>query len=169
MTPASPVLHLLCGKIAAGKSTLAARLAAPAGTILLSEDAWLEALFSDQMTSIADYVRCTEKLRTILGPHVSALLEAGVSVVLDFPANTVETRKWMKTILKETSAFHQLHVLTTPEKDCLARLHSRNAGGGHPFAATEEQFHQFSSHYVAPSPEEGFNVIFHSAAKEAAV
>lgn len=39
-----PTLHMLCGKIASGKSTLAARLSATPGTVLVSEDAWRTAL-----------------------------------------------------------------------------------------------------------------------------
>ena len=37
------------------------------------------------------------------------------------------------------------------------------ARGDHPFAATEQQFSQISRHFVAPSPDEGFNVIVHKA------
>ena len=36
-----PVLHMLCGLISSGKSTLAARLAAEPGTVLITEDDWL--------------------------------------------------------------------------------------------------------------------------------
>jgi predicted kinase len=39
-------LYLLCGKIAAGKSTLARRLAARPATLLISEDHWTSNLFS---------------------------------------------------------------------------------------------------------------------------
>lgn len=152
---------MLCGKIAAGKSTLAARLARERGTVLVAEDDWLGALFADQMSTGADYVRCASKLRQVMGPHVAALLNAGVSVVLDFPANTVETRAWMREILAETSASHQLHVLNAPDEVCLARLRERNAGGAHAFAATEAQFHAFTRHFVAPTPEEGFTLVIH--------
>ena len=157
------MLHMLCGKIASGKSTLAARLAEADGTVLVSEDVWLNALFADQMTTPRDYVRCAAKLRSAMGPHVSALLNADVSVVLDFPANTVEARDWMRSILDATGAGHALHVMTTPDETCLRRLHARNAGGDHPFAATEEQFALFSKHYVAPSPDEGFTLVRHYA------
>lgn len=157
----SPTLHMLCGKIAAGKSTLASRLGDDPHTILVSEDDWLNALFSDQMASIPDYLRCASKLRAVMGPHIASLLNAGVSVVLDFPANTVEARDWMRAILDSTNASHQLHVLTVSDALCLARLRERNRDGDHPFAATEEQFHRMSRHFVPPSPEEGFNLVMH--------
>lgn len=161
MSSTTPTLHMLCGKIAAGKSTLANKLGSRNGTVLVSEDDWLHALFSDEMSSASDYVRWASKLRSVMGPHISSLLNAGVSVVLDFPANTVDTRNWMRSILKETSASHQLHVLCAPDELCLRRLRNRNAQGDHPFAATEEQFRQFSKHFVAPSQAEGFNLVMH--------
>lgn len=161
MPHTSSTLHLLCGKIAAGKSTLAAQLAKQDGTVLISEDAWLSALFSDEMSTGADYVRCAAKLRSAMGPHVTALLRAGVSVVLDFPANTVETRAWMRGLFESAQAQHQLHLLDVPDELCLARLHRRNTQGDHAFIATDEQFRQFSKHFAPPSPEEGFDIVRH--------
>ena len=157
----SPTLHMLCGKIAAGKSTLAAHLGNLPGTVLIAEDDWLNVLFTDELHSLSDYVRCSSKLRRIMGPHVAAVLNAGVSVVLDFPANTVEQRRWMRGILENTTAAHQLHLLEAPDEVCLARLRARNSQGDHPFAVTEAQFHQFSGYFVAPSPDEGFTVFRH--------
>ena len=156
-----PTLHLMCGKIASGKSSLAAKLGGMEGTVVIAEDDWLSALYADEMSSIADYVRCTSKLRKIVGPHVASLLNAGASVVLDFQANTVEARTWMRGILAQTNAAHQLHVLEVPDAICLARLRARNASGDHAFAATEEQFLQISKHFVAPTKEEGFTIIQH--------
>ena len=161
MSETSPTLHMLCGKIASGKSTLAARLVEQDGTVLIAEDAWLNDLFSDQMSSGPDYVRCAAKLRIAMGPHIASLLNAGVSVILDFPANTVENRDWMRGILSATGAAHRLHVLATPDEVCLARLRERNARGEHAFAVTDEQLRRFSRHFVAPSPDEGFDLEVH--------
>ncbi len=157
----SPTLHLMCGKIAAGKSALAAKLGSLDATVVIAEDDWLSALYSDEMSSISDYVRCTSKLRKIIGPHVASLLNAGVSVVLDFQANTIEARIWMRGILAQTNADHQLHVLDVSDEICITRMRARNASGNHPFAPTEEQFLQLSKHFVAPSADEGFNIVRH--------
>lgn len=154
-----PTLHMLCGKIAAGKSTLAARLGRLPRTVLMAEDDWLNALFAEDLHSLRDYARCSSRLRRIVGPHVAALLKAGISVVLDFPANTAEQRSWMREILGQVDAAHQLHVLAVPDEVCLARLRERTLQGGHPFSVSEAQFHQFSSHFAEPSRDEGFNVV----------
>lgn len=157
-------LHLVCGKVAAGKSTLAAKLAAADNTILISEDEWLAALFADELQRPKDYLRCATKLRAAMGPHIGMLLDNGTSVVLDFPANTVESRVWMRGLLDRSNADHQLHVLMPPDKVCLARLQERNASGLHPFTVTEEQFREISSHFNPPKPEEGFNLVIHEGA-----
>lgn len=159
-----PTLHLVCGKIAAGKSTLAARLAAADGTVLVAEDAWLAALFGDEMTTGADYVRYAARLRSAMGPHVTALLTAGLSVVLDFPANTVESRLWMRGIFEAAGAGHRLHLLAPPDAVCLERLRLRNAQGDHPFKVSEAQFVRFSRHFAPPAPEEGFTIVRHGGA-----
>ncbi|WP_226780601.1 AAA family ATPase [Oceaniglobus trochenteri] len=156
-----PTLHMICGKIASGKSTLTRNLGAAPGTVAISEDDWLNALFADEMKSLGDYVRCTRKLREIMAPHVTALLDAGVSVVLDFQANTVEARNWMRGMLEQTDASHVLHVLDVPDEVCLARLHARNAQGNHPFAVSDEQYWHISNYFVAPSPDENFDIVLH--------
>lgn len=159
----SPTLHMVCGKIAAGKSTLTAELAKAPSTVRISEDEWLGTLFSDQMTTIKDYVRCSERLRAVMAPHVSSLLTSGVSVVLDFPANTVETRAWMRDIVTTTEADDQLHFLDVTDAVCLERLRQRNAEGAHPFQVTEAQFHQVSKHFQPPTDGEGFTIVRHIA------
>ena len=156
-----PVLHLLCGKIAAGKSTLAHQLAQQTGAVIISEDAWLSHLFAEEMQDVTDYVRCAGKLRNAMTPHLIALLQRGVSVVLDFPANTLSQRQWTKAVIQSSQAEHQLHFLDVADEVCKSRLHQRNASGSHDFAATDAQFALISSYFVAPHADEGFNVVVH--------
>jgi predicted kinase len=47
-------LHLLCGKIAAGKSTHAAQLGSLPDTVVVSEDHWLSRLYPGEMTAFKD-------------------------------------------------------------------------------------------------------------------
>lgn len=163
MSDTRPTLHMLCGKIASGKSTLAARLAAEPRTVRLSEDDWLAALYGEEMSTVADFVRCSSRLRAAIGPHVAALLEAGLSVVLDFQANTVESRAWMRGLLDGVDADHRLHVMTTDDETCLARLRARNEAGAHAFAPTEAQFRQVAKHYVEPTEAEGLRIVRHGS------
>jgi predicted kinase len=154
-------LHLLCGKIAAGKSTLTSQLGKLANTVIVSEDRWLSRLYPGEVASIADYVRCSARLRDAMGAHLVAVLKSGTSIVLDFPANTVDNRAWMRGIFEEAGAPHKLHFLDVPDAICKARLRARNARGGHVFAATDEQFEVITRHFVAPTPDEAFNIVVH--------
>lgn len=159
VTPAT--LHLLCGKIASGKSTLAARLGAEPGCVILSEDHWLAALYPDQLQSVADYIRCAAWLKTAMTPHLLALLQTGVSVVLDFPANTQAIRAWMRSLITQSAAQHQLHYLDLPDDLCKSRLRARNQSGSHAFATSDEQFALITRYFEPPQESEGFNLVRH--------
>lgn len=161
MAADAPTLHLLCGKIAAGKSTLARSLADAPATVLIDQDFWLSRLYPDELESFDDYVRCSGRLRQAMGPHVEALLRAGISVVLDFPANTIATRRWMRGIAEAADAPHRLHWLDVPDDTCKTRLRARNAGGAHDFAPTEADFDLFASYFVPPSETEDLVVLVH--------
>jgi predicted kinase len=161
MTQSKPTLHFFCGKIAAGKSTFAKSLSDAPRTVLIEEDPWLSALYGEEMASLDDYLRCTRKLRNAMTPHVVALLGAGMSVVLDFSANTVKARDWPRRILAQTDADHVLHVLAPPDEVCLERMRARNARGDHPFAPSEEQFHAMSKLVEFPTAQEGFTLQEH--------
>ncbi|NPU67612.1 ATP-binding protein [Bradyrhizobium sp. 83012] len=161
MSANPPTLHLVCGKIAAGKSTLTAELGRHPATVAVAEDDWLAQLYPGEQTSLADYVRNSSRLRAVMGPHVVALLRAGVSVVLDFPANTLASRAWMRGLFEAAQVPHRLHHLDVSDEICKARLRARNDGGRHAFTVTDEEFDLFTSYFVAPTPEEGFDVIVH--------
>lgn len=159
VVPATPTLYLLCGKVAAGKSTLAQQLSAPPGVILLSEDDWLSCLYPGEIRTLDDYVQRAGRLRAAVAPHVARLLRAGLSVVLDFPANTVNQRRWMKALIVDSGVAHELHYLDLPDAVCRARLHARNAGGDHPFITSDEAFDAITRHFAPPGESEGFHVI----------
>jgi len=152
-------LHLVCGKIAAGKSTLCARLAAAPGTVLIEQDRWLKSLYGDELAEVADYLRVLPKLCAAIGPHVSDLLQAGVDVVLDFPANTPRMRAWMKGVADDAGAPHVVHLLDLPDEICRARLRRRNAEGTHDFSASDTQFDEITAYFQPPQPGEGLNVV----------
>ena len=158
----SGTLHLVCGKIAAGKSTLCARLLAEAapGAVAIAEDDWTSRLFGKEMRDVADYVRVSAKLRAAMGPHVAALLRAGLDVVLDFPGNTRATRAFWRDVAESAGAPLLLHWLDVPDAICLARLACRNAEGTHAFAGvTEAQFALITRAFEPPSEDEGIRIL----------
>src|SRR5215467_8447737 len=155
-------LYLLCGKIAAGKSTLARQLAARPATLLITMDDWMSVLYPTENRTIEDFARLSARLREAMGPHVVAILRRDLSVVLDFPANTVNWRTWMRSIISMANVAHELHVLNLPDSICKARLRQRNRSGEHQYQVDEATYDLFMSYFVLPTADEGFNVIFHT-------
>ncbi|PHV09421.1 cell division protein ZipA [Janthinobacterium sp. BJB412] len=127
--------------------------------VLLSEDDWLAALYPGEIASLADYMRCTGRLRGVMGRHIEDLLRAGNSVVLDFPANTRASRQWMKTIFENANAAHRLYYLDVSDEECKRRLRQRNEAGAHRFSTSDAEFDAITAHFVALSDDEGFNIV----------
>lgn len=158
-------LHLLCGKAGAGKSTLSKQLAAKHSAILISEDIWLARLFSDQMKTFDDYLKFSQRGRSVVGPLVVDLLAAGQNVVLDFPANTRASRAWFRSLYESAGAGNVLHFLDVPDAVCLAQIDRRNIErpeGSHHI--TPEVFAHVSSFFEAPEASEGFQIELHASA-----
>src|SRR5882757_10389957 len=151
-------LYLLCGKICAGKSTLARHPA----TLLISMDHWMATLFPTENKTIDDFARLSARLRAAMGPHVVDILQQGLSVVLDFPANTVKNRDWMRSLIAQADVAHEFHLLDLPDAVCKQRLRERNARGEHPFQVSDAEYDQFTRYFLPPGPDEGFNVIVHT-------
>lgn len=154
-------LFLLCGKIASGKSTCARDLAQRPSTVLIDMDRWMSILFPTENATVEDFVRLSARLRDAMQPHVVDILKSGTSVVLDFPANTVGWRTWMKGIISDAGVLHELHVFDVPDEVCKARLRKRNTSGDHAYTVDDETFDRIGRHFVLPTPDEGFNVIVH--------
>jgi predicted kinase len=155
-------LYLLCGKIAAGKSTLARQLAARPGTLLITMDDWMSILYPTENNTIEDFTRLSARLRDAMGPHIVDILRQDLSVVLDFPANTVKWRAWMHSLFSTANVAHELHVLDLPDAICKARLRLRNASGEHQYQIDEATYDLFMNYFVLPTADEDFNLIVHT-------
>src|SRR5262245_50201569 len=104
-------LLFLCGKMAAGKSTLARDLARREQAILLVQDQFLDSLYPCEILDVPGFVKCSSRLRSALEPHVCELLMKGISVVLDFPGNTRAQRAWFRGMFERASVAHELHFI----------------------------------------------------------
>jgi len=153
-------LHFFCGKMAAGKSTLAIALAKDNDAILLKEDDWLSYLYPEEITDIQEYIRYSARLKNILSGHVVSLLSHGVSVVLDFPANTKDQRNWFRSIYERANASHTLHFVDVSDAICKRQLKERSKDKPEGSAFTSDaEFDAITKYFQAPSEDEGFNII----------
>jgi len=152
----------MCGKMASGKSTLAASLSRDNNAILIVEDEWLSKLYPEEIKTINDYIKYSFRLQTIIESHVILLLKQGLSVVLDFPANTINQRKWLRSIFEKAKAEHIVHYVEASNEKCKEQLKKRNENNPEQIAFTSEQeFDNINQYFQAPSKIEGFNIIRH--------
>jgi predicted kinase len=158
-------LYFLCGKMAAGKSTLAKDLAQRENAILLIQDELLTKLFPDEILDIPGYVKYSSRLKDALASHICALLSRGISVVLDFPGNTKNQRSWFRELFERANVGHQLHFIDATDELCKCQLkeRSKNLPDGSAFT-TDAEFEAITKYFQAPSEDEGFNVIKHERA-----
>jgi len=166
MTAAAKLIFL-CGKMAAGKSTLARALAERENAILLVQDEFLDSLYPGEITDIPGFARCSSRLRNALEPHVCALLAKGMSVVLDFPANTLAQRAWFRGIFERARVEHELHFVDVSDALCKRQLRERtkHLPPGTPWT-TDAEFEAITVYFEPPAEAEGFNVIRHERAED---
>ena len=88
----SATLHLLCGKMAAGKSTFANKLSIKDQIVVICEDDLLAALYPGDVTDVASYVKMSNRVKLAIESIVVDLLAHGTSLILDFSANTAAQR-----------------------------------------------------------------------------
>jgi predicted kinase len=99
-----------------------------------------------------------------MGPHIVTLLQAGLSVVLDFPANTPAHRSWMRGLFEAAGADHRLHFLDVGDELCRRRLRRCNAAGEHEFTVSDAEFDEITRYFVAPTAAERFEMTVYRAA-----
>jgi predicted kinase len=163
--PKAGTLYVLCGKMAAGKSTLARELAQRSAAILLVQDDWLTHLYPGDIVDVPAFAKFSARLRAALADHICTLLSRGTSVVLDFPGNTRTQRAWFRDLFERASADHELHFIDVPDELCKAQLkkRSRHLAEGAAWT-TDAEFDAITKFFQPPTADEGFNVIRHERA-----
>lgn len=157
-------LIFLCGKMAAGKSTLAKELAERENAILLVQDDLLNRLYPGEIVDIDGFIKHSSRLRDALEAHICELLSKGNSVVLDFPGNTRSQRAWFRQIFERVSADHELHFVDVSDALCKIRLKERSKDlvEGTRWT-TDAEFEAVTKYFQPPLDEEGFNVLRHES------
>jgi predicted kinase len=161
----SAKLIFLCGKMAAGKSTLARDLAQRENAVLLVQDELLDSLFPGEITDIPGFVKYSSRLKDALAPHICSLLSKGISVVLDFPGNTKAQRAWFRRLFESANAEHELHFVDAPDALCKRQLKDRSKDFTPGSAwTTDAEFEAITVYFEPPSEDERFNVVRHERA-----
>ncbi len=156
-------LILVSGKMGAGKSTLAKKIAEQRNAVLICEDQWLSTLYPGNIASFENYLHYSSLMRPLVKAHVVDILRAGADVVLDFPANTVKQRHWLRAIATDAGADNELHYLNLSDDTCLEQIAKRRVESPERAAFdTEAMFNEVTMYFQEPTEDEGFNIRVHS-------
>jgi predicted kinase len=158
-------LYFFCGKMAAGKSTLAKELARTKNAVLLVQDEFLAKLFPGEIRDIPDFVKYSSRVKEALTPLIQTLLLRGTAVVLDFPGNTRNQRAWFRELLEQTKVEHELHFVDVPDEVCKRQLRERSKDlPASSSFTTDAEFYAITAYFQPPGEDEEFNVIHHPRA-----
>jgi predicted kinase len=157
---ATPKLIFLCGKMAAGKSTLSKQLAEREGAALIVQDDLLAALFYGEIVDVPAFSDRLARLRVVLTPLVRTFLAKGVSVVMDFAGNTREQRAWFRQLADGIDAALELHYVDASDALCKRQLaeRSKDLPPGTPWTSAAE-FDLITAYFQPPAPDEAFTIV----------
>lgn len=147
-------LIFFCGKMGAGKTTLAARKVDEMESVLISEDELLSKLYEGKIKSVSDYKHYSDKLKPVVFNLSQQILRKGINVVLDFPANTERQRQWLRSISDSINAEHICFFVERSDEVCISQLLKR----GNPNTDTVEMFYAITQYFAAPSDDENLNI-----------
>ena len=152
-------LVLFSGNMGAGKSTKSKQITQERNAVLISEDEWLSILYPNQIATFNDYLHYSSLLKPLVKAHVVNILKTGTDVVMDFPANTVNQRKWFKELVSEANAPNELIYLNVSDDICLRQIAKRRIEN--PERAiydTESMFNEVTRYFQEPNQSEGSNI-----------
>ena len=146
-------LIFMCGKMAAGKTTLSKELAAGENAVLLVQDEFLERLYPGEIVDIPGFVKYSTRLKDALAPHICTLLAQGITVVLDFPGNTRTQRAWFRELFEIAGTEHELHYVEASDELCKRQVKARSKGLPEGSAwSTDAEFDPITAYFEPPPP-----------------
>jgi predicted kinase len=160
---------MICGPLAAGKTTLARRLAEEQGALCFSLDEWVMQLFGPEAPNPMMFEwwaerchRCSERIWSTC----EQLLLANVDVVLDFGFPGAAQREEYRCRALQAAATVHLHIVSATADLRWERVQARNRGESPTFAlaVTRDMFVGSEAWWEPPSDLElAGPVTFHSA------
>ena len=164
-----PTVHLICGPLGAGKTTLARRIASDRGALRFSLDEWVMQLFGSEAPQPMLFEwwaercqRCRERIWSLC----EDLLAREQDVVLDFGFPALAQRQDFRQRALACGAAVHLHVVTARAAQRWQRVQARNRERTQTFAleVTESMFQGSESWWEPPGPEEHRGAItFHQS------
>ena len=157
-----PTIHLMCGLVAAGKTTLARELAREIPAVRLSRDEWMLRLYGgryDERLYVERLGPCTE----LIWDLALEIVRSGGAVVLDWNFWSKERRSEARQRATAAGAEVRLHWLDVPVEVVVERAAGRlrdRPPDAHEI--DEEGVRHFATIFEPPTGDEGIPIERHS-------
>ena len=158
MCPMAKLLFL-CGKMAAGKSTLSRQLAERENAVLLVQDEFLERLYPGEIVDIPGFLKYSSRLRDALGPHIRhccppASRSSSISQATQ-EASELGSASYLRPLEPTMSS-----ISSMPQTIWQRQLKERSKGLPAGTAwTTDAEFDAITAFFEPPSIEEHFNIV----------
>ncbi len=152
------VVHMVCGPVGAGKTTLSRRLAASERALIFTIDEWLTALYrmdqpADPELALPWMLERFDRTEGVIVAQMQQALALGVPVVADLGFFRRDLRDRFRARI---GAPVRLHVADAPVEVRRARVHARNAGGEtFSVEVDDAAFRWAETYWQPPEPDEG--------------
>lgn len=156
MSDAPPRVHLLCGLVAAGKTTHARRLEGEVPAVRFTLDEWMLRLYGLRYDD-PEYVARLDGCTSLVWDTASQVLRLGHDVVLDWNQWSVDRRRAWRERAESAGFRVLLHHLDVPLGTAIARALGRDAAGVH--LIDEAGVRHSAAIFQPPTPDEGIEIL----------
>ena len=155
-----PSIHLLCGFMGFGKTTLSKSLRKDYNAVVLTHDDFMTKLYGNNPPE-SEFRIAYDKVDNLIWELAEKIIKTGVDVVLDNGFWTAEKRKdaFVKAkIISEHIVFHQLICAMDIAK---SRVLKRTLEDDNSLDIDSNCFDMFAKNYSNITADEGYQVIYH--------
>lgn len=152
--------HAICGLVAAGKTTLAKRLAAELPALRLSRDEWMLRLYGIPYADPA-YPTQLEPCTNLLWDVAVDVLGLGTSVVLDWNHWSVQRRSDARDRANAAGFNVVVHYLDVPVDVAIERAERLAANPADAHHIDEEGVRHMATIFEPPTAAEGLTIVRH--------
>jgi predicted kinase len=148
-----PTVHLICGYLGAGKTSLARRLERELPAVRFTHDEWMVRLCGRD-PPVEKFEECFQRVSAIIDSRWPKYLRLGVDVVLDLNFWTRQQRNMVRDLTAELGAASRLYYLHCSDEVAWERIERRNADEKGSLYIARNTFEVLKSRFEPLGPDE---------------
>jgi predicted kinase len=154
-----PIVHLMCGLVAGGKTTLAQQLAEELPALRFSRDEWMIRLYGHSYDD-PRYVERLEPCTELMWDVAVQALRLGVNVILDWNHWSRLRRTYALDRARAAGFDAVVHFLDVRIDTAIRRAHHRlSTAPAHAHRVDEAGVRHFATIFERPADDEGLQII----------